>query len=109
MKKRNRQERWSEKVKRILEEYGPDRYLIFAGGREKTEVFYKPDNENALVELIVLGVIEGLKDEPERQEFLRTVLLSAVTGDAYGAGWWDRLKKVVNELDGKGPKWFGRA
>jgi len=75
----------------------------------KSRVLYKADNENDLVKLIVSGVLEDLRDKPERQEFLRTVLLSAVTGDAYGSGWWDRLRKVVEELDRHGPKWFGRA
>jgi len=101
--------RFGERINRMLKECDCDRYLIFVGSKGKTGLFYKADKENDLVELIVFALIENLKDSPKDQEFLRTVLLSAVTGDAYGAGWWDRLKKVIQELDGKGPKWFGHA
>jgi hypothetical protein len=98
-----------DRIDKILEDHDCDRYLVFVGSKGKTELLYKPENETELVALIVLGIVETLRDKPEIQEFLRTVLLSAVTGDAYGSGWWDRLKKVVYELDRKGPKWFGRA
>ncbi|NIQ38951.1 MAG: hypothetical protein GTN81_10225 [Proteobacteria bacterium] len=109
MKKNDLEKKLGEKIKIIFKEHCCDRYLLFVGSKGKTGIFYKAKNENEMVELIVLGVVEGLKDEPDSQEFLRTVLLSAVTGDAYGTGWWKRLKKVVDELDRRGQKWFGRA
>jgi L-rhamnose mutarotase len=99
----------SEEIKRVLDACGIDRYLIFLGSEKKIALLHKADNENDLVRLILLGIVDNLKNKPEEQEFLRTVLLSAVTGDAYGTGWWDRLKKVVQELDQQGKKWFGRA
>ena len=109
MKEKDFKKECRDRITKTLKEYGCDRYLIFAGSKDESGVFYKADGENDLVKLIVLGILEDLRDQPEGQEFLRTVLLSAVTADAYGAGWWDRLKKVIHELDGKGPKWFGHA
>lgn len=109
MKKKESEKRFEERIKKILEEHACDRYLLFVESKGKGRVLYKADSENDLVKLIVSGVLGDLRDKPERQEFLRTVLLSAVTGDAYGSGWWDRLRKVVEELDRHGSKWFGRA
>ena len=109
MKQKDFEKDLKERMTKLLEEYGCDRYLIFAGSKGKTGLLYRAENENDLVELIVLGIVENLKDKPESQGFLRTVILSAVTGDAYGSGWWDRLKKVVEDLDQRGQKWFGRA
>ncbi len=109
MKKRDFETSFGKRIEEILKEYDCNRYLIFVGVGGKTGLFYKANSENDLVQLILLAILENLKDKPQSQEFLRTALLSAITGDAYGTGWWDRLKKVVEEIDQKGPKWFGRA
>jgi len=98
-----------KRVKAVLREYDCDRYLIFAGRKGETAVFYQASDESELVHLIILAILENLKDKPKDQEFVRTALLSAITGDAYGTGWWDRLKKVVDEIDQKGQQWFGRG